>query len=278
VPSRTIWFETRPRPFKIPSRVRGYSEQLGPLLVSEHRRRSAGGPYVIRFQGTAHSREEVDALRSAAFTLADEIDHVWAYVAGVPLFPTVTTLSLPKAPTGWVTNADRAKPTLPITRAFIARVRLRQTYLVTLPYLPLNRALTAVRSLRTADEVTRLLVDLHIASLRGRTGTTSMVFLAKALELIRALLPGRSDHERQRHLLPDAQADLRRSLHWLYGIANQRVEVRHVVRDPTRLELHAKLTPEERRDYQFEGDLVARAVISERLRIPLVLRRRPWEP
>ncbi len=274
MPFRTIWFETRPRPFKVPSRGRCHREQAGSILVSERRRRSETGPYVIRFEGTAHTREDVDTLRSNAIKLADELDHIWAYVAGVPLFPTVTTLTIAKVPPGWKTNADQVKSRLPVTRGYFARERLSNRYLVTLPHLPLKLALGAVRALRAADEVTRFLVDLHVASLREGTPSSSMVFLAKALELVRALLPGRNDPAKERQLPPEAQKELRRSLHWLYGIANQRVEVRHVVQNRTRLQLHPKLAPGERHDFESEGDLVVRAVICDRLNIPLVLRSR----
>ena len=273
-PLRIVWFETRPRPFKVPRRARSHREQVGSLLVCERRRRSASSPYIIRFEGPVHIREDVDRILSEALTLAQELDHIWTYVAGVPLFPTVTTLTIPNAPLGWVSNIDQVKTRLPVTRAHLARLRVRSTYLVTLPHFPLKPALVAARALRSADEVTRFLVDLHVASLRESTPSSSMVFLAKALELVRALLPGRTDAARQQQLPSAAQIQLRRSLHWLYEVANRRVEVRHVVADPIRRELHPRLAPQEKRDFESDGDLVVRSVICDRLHIPLILRGR----
>jgi hypothetical protein len=101
-----------------------------------------------------------------------------------------------------------------------------------------------------------------------------MVFAAKGLELTRAMLPGRSPAAKERNLPDAARTGMRHPLNWLYEIANRRLEVRHVIRDPARLELHQRLTSDERRDYRDDCDLVLRAVISERLQIPLVIRQR----
>lgn len=244
------------------------------LTVTERRRRSRTHPYAIRFEKQARSRTEARALEAEAFALADDLDQIWAYVAGVPLFPRITTLTIARAPMGWKTNAVRIKRRLPSDGGYVVRERLISRYLVTLPRPPLAAALDAVQAWRGADQVTKHLMGLHLASLREGTPSAAMIFLAKALELVRAILPGRTDEQRQRALPLDIQQRLSRSLHWLYSIANQRQEVRHIVRDHSRLELHNTLTREEGRDYRFEGDLVVRAVIAGRLGIPLALRRR----
>lgn len=244
------------------------------LTVTERRRRSRTLPYVIRLEGQARSRTEAATLEAQAFELADDLDQIWPYVAGVPLFPRITTLTIARAPLGWKTNAPRMKRKLPAEGGYVVRERFINRYLVTLPRPPLAAALDLVQAWRGADQVTKHLMGLHLASLREGTPSAALIFLAKALELVRAILPGRTDEQRQRALPPDIQQQLSRSLHWLYSIANQRQEVRHVVKDPTRLELHNTLTREEGRDYRFEGDLVVRAVIAGRLGVPLVFRRR----
>ena len=268
--TETIWFETSPRPFAAPEGLQCHCEQMESLLVSEHHEATAEAPYRIRLEAQAGSLEDLHNIRREAFILAEEFDLVWPYVAGVPLFPRIRTVSLAVGPRGWTTNSDGAKAALSVGRAHMSGEHIVSRYLVTLPYLPLKAALETVRSLRKADTVTRFLVELHVASLRDLTGSGSVVFLSKALEVVRAILPGRSDDAREGSLPPDVQAVLRRGLHWLYGIANQRVEVRHIVRDPSKLEFHPHLNQEEKRDYELEGDLVVRAVICQRLAIPLV--------
>jgi hypothetical protein len=144
-------------------------------------------------------------------------------------------------------------------------------YWMTLPYMPLKRALEAVRAYRTSDAATRLLIDLHTRSLKEPGSDTQLILLAKALELVRAVLPGRKDADKQKALQAEVQASLNQSLPWLYDIANNRLEVRHVVKDPTVLRLHDRLTSTERKDYRHDADAVLRGVITQRLGIELAL-------
>lgn len=268
--TQTVWFETKPRPFAAPQGLPCHRGQVGSLFVSEHHDAACEAPYRIRFEAEVDSLEGLWKIRDEAFGLASDLDLIWSYVAGVPLFPTIRTVSLAPGPHGWTTNSDQAQAALSIGRAHLANQQIVSRYLVTLPYLPLNASLKAVSSLRAADDVTRFLIELHVASLKDLTGSGAMVFLSKALEVVRAILPGDSDDQRERGLPQEVQAMMRRRLHWLYGIANQRVEVRHVIRDPSRLEFHPRLTHEEKRDYQSDGDIVVRAIICQRLGISFV--------
>lgn len=271
-PRRTLVFTCKPRPFQLPKRVRCHSEHLGRLAVEERRTGSKVRPYTLRFSSTVHTREDVALATQEAFDIAHDLDRIWAYVCGVPLFPKILTLRLVNAPEGWKGNAQRVRQSLPARGPYaITALRGRRRFWVELPYAPLKPAMQALHKYRVADEATRHLIELHYATLTATSYEPRLVLLAKCLELTRAMLPGRNDAARQRHLPEEVTNRLKASLHWLFDISNRRVEVRHVVRNPTALELHPKLSSDESKAFRHDSDLVIRGVIAQRLGIDLVL-------
>lgn len=272
--TRTVWFECSPRPFFGPKRKPCHREVVDGLDVFEFRRRSRVTPYCLRMEARVENQEELRERSRSALDLAGDLDLVWPYVAGAPLFPRVLTIQLVKAPSGWRTNADRIGRHLPwVGPGFHAKMRMAggRRYWMTLPYMPLKPALEAVRAYRTSDAATRLLIDLHTRSLKEPGSDTELILLAKALELVRAVLPGRGDADKQKNLQAEVQASLTHPFAWLYNIANNRLEVRHVVKDRTRLRLLDRLTSSERKDYRHDADAVLRGVITQRLGIELGL-------
>jgi len=110
-------------------------------------------------------------------------------------------------------------------------------------------------------------------------GTESALFLfAKALELARVMLPGHDDKARQAALPLDARGSLRRSLHWLYEIANKRLGIRHVVGgNRKKKSLLPALTQSEHADFLHDSDLVIRGVVERELIIPVIVVNRASE-
>ncbi len=98
-----------------------------------------------------------------------------------------------------------------------------------LPYLPLATAMHAREAYKRAEDMVKALVDIHYGALKLRRSEGKLFALANALELVRAVLPGRSDSAKQQSLRPEVTANLRQSLHWLFNIANNRFNVRHVL-------------------------------------------------
>jgi len=84
--TETVWFETAPRPFAVPEGLPSHHERVGLLLVSEGHDPTSEAPYRIRFEAEAHSLEELWEIRDEASKLAQDLDLIWPYVAGVPLF------------------------------------------------------------------------------------------------------------------------------------------------------------------------------------------------
>jgi hypothetical protein len=147
---------------------------------------------------------------------------------------------------------------------------------MTLPYMPLRKALIAIPAYRSADVTTRVLLDLHLQAM-ALPGTESGLFLlAKGLELARVMLPGRDDKKREAALPLDARSALRRSLHGLYEIANKRRGTRHVVSGKTK-SLLPQLTQAEHADFLHDADLVIRGVVERELHIPVFVVNRASE-
>ena len=258
------------RPFSVPPRLAGHRGRIGNLDVIEYRRRSKVRPYGLRIETLVSTEEEARERHAEALKLADDLNTVWAYVAGVPLSSHRVVLEFPKSPRGWRSNLETLEKSLPTA----ARMRITGVkfgagrYLMPLPYWPLQDALAAVLAYRSANDTVRVLIGLHHGAM-NQVGSESGLFLfAKALELARVMLPGQNDTQRQSALSTDVRHGLRQSLHWLYGIANGRLEIRHVVNGKGLL---PKLTPTERNDFMKDADLVIRGVTQRELGIRIVI-------
>ena len=270
MPERLV-YECSPRPFSVPPRVPAYRERVSCLDVIEYRRRSKVRPYGLRMESQVTTKEEARHCHSEALRLASDLNAVWAYIAGVPLFPKRLVLQVVDSPNGWRTNFKKLESALPTAARFHGEVRISEgSYSLELPFMPLQRALAAVQAYHVASENVRVLMGLHFEAL-DQPGTQSGLFLlAKALELARGMLPGRDNKQRQAALPPDVRAELRQSLHWLYGIANHRLEIRHVI-DKKNRSLLPRLSAEERKDFVHDADIVIRGVIERELGIEAAL-------
>ena len=270
-PKRTLWFEIQPRPFELPKRKKCYVGVVGSFTIREYRHRSRLWPYGLRMSTEIDAREDVQLRVSEAIALASDLNAVWPYVGGLALFHRGLRVIQVKAPRGWRTNARRLRRALPSTRPSL-EIRFsresKRNWAVTLDAMPLEPALRALVAYRSTDAATRLLIVLH-AQAMDQYDDAGLFLLAKALEMCRALLPGRTDAQRLRGLPATAQQQMRTSLRWLMEIANSRVNIRHVVAEPNPIKLHPLLTTKERDDYRHDADMIIRALVAQRLGIPL---------
>lgn len=265
-------------PFFAPARLRGYRGRVGNLDVIEHRRRNKILPYGLRMECQVTTKEQAKNYDTEVRQLANDLNIVWAYVALVTLFPKRVMMRLSESPDGWRTNFKKLKSMRPIKPrsplansapgpavAFTASIKINPgKYKVVLPYMPFQRALVAVQAYRRANQTTRFLMNLHFGAI-DQLGTGAQLFLfAKALELARVMLPGRTDPQREAALSPNVRAALRQSFHWLFDIANNRLEIRHVARGGNLL---PKLSSMESADFVHDADLVIRGVVEKELGI-----------
>lgn len=279
---KTLFYECSPRPFFVPARLRGYREKIGALDMIEHRHRSEVLPYGLRMECQVDTKQDAARCHTEALQLALDLNIVWAYVAVVPLFPKRIMLRLAESPDGWRTNFKKLKSTRPtkprsalaISPSPVPAVALSMSikikpgkYKVVLPYMPLQRALVALRAYRNASENMRFLMNLHFAAI-DQLGTDTQLFLfAKALDLARDMLPGHDNPKKESALPVGVRAELVQSLNWLGEMSNNRLETRHVA---SKGKLLPQLSPTERRDYIHDADLVIRGVVERKLGIEAI--------
>jgi hypothetical protein len=235
--------------------------------IIEYRTENPARPYGLKIQSEVNWREEVSATRNDAIKLAGELNLIWAYVAGRSLFYKVLHVTPITAPPGWESNSDAVEKTLPSKGGFIEFEWTKSGSSGTpLFFMPLEQALRAVRAYRSADEATIRLIRLHYDAMSQLGSESTLLLLSKALELTAALLPGNTRSQKQQSLPAEFRSELRHSLQWLFDIANTRQETRHVVQRG-RMDLHPKLTKQEREDFRHDAELVVRGAIGSRLEV-----------
>ncbi len=249
-------------PSKQSIRLQRRTIRFGSLLVKEHYGTDENRPYRVAMEAEVSTKEEAQARHHEALELANDLNCVWAYVAGEPLFAKRLVLQVASAPDGWQTNFAETEAALPSSQRFHGTAKFSSRFSMTMPYLPLQNALAAVRSYRAANAECKVLMSLHFDAMDHPGSQAGLFLYAKALELARAMLPGRTDPKRQAALSADVRSELRQSLHWLYDVANNRLEIRHVVSTGSLL---PKLTSIERRDFLHDADLVIRGVVEREL-------------
>jgi hypothetical protein len=277
-----LFYECSPRPFFVPPRLHSYREQVGLLEVIEHRRRSAVLPYGLRMEGQVTTQQEAARSHTEALQLARDLNIVWAYVAAVPLFPKRMMIRLSESPDGWRSNFKKIKSTRPTKprsalaissppgppTGFAVSIKIIPgKYKVVLPFMPLQRALVAVRAYRTAKENMKFLMNLHFGAIDQVGMGSQLVLLAKALDLARGMLPGHANADKQAALPVVVRAELSQSLKWLGKMSNKRLETRHVANNG---KLLSKMSPAEGRDFVHDADLVIRGVVERELGITAI--------
>jgi hypothetical protein len=84
--AETLVYQCSPLPFSVPP-LPAHRERVGGLDVIEYRRRSKVWPYGLKLECKVNTREEAKACHTEALQLAGDLNSMWPYVAGVPLFP-----------------------------------------------------------------------------------------------------------------------------------------------------------------------------------------------
>ena len=228
------------------------------------------GRYRIIIEGSVGSSGELLSVSSKIRKVAEDLDKFWTYACGEPLNPLQIRLNFQVIQNGWESNEESVKQYLLANcHKPIAVVKLgKKPDWNLIHWFPLMPALVARDEYQKAGPPIQALVDIHHQALKSNRGESRLFLFAKALELARKLMPGRTDVEKQKSLHPDAQAKLKQSLHWLFNIANNRYEVRHVVvqvkPDAT---LHPKMTGKEILEFEHDAELVVKAVVFQRLNL-----------
>ena len=225
------------------------------------------GRYRITIEGSIGSSGEFLSVGSKIRSVAEDLDKFWAYACGEPLNPIQIQLLFQVTHQGWESNEESVKQYLVAScRKPFAVVQLGEKKdWISISHFPLMPALVARDKYQKADPPTQALIDIHYSALKARQGEGKLFLFAKALELAKRLLPGSTNLEKQNSLHPKIQTWLNQSLDWLFNIANNRYDVRHVVKNPQGPTLHPKMTGKEMSDFEHDADLVIKSVVFQGL-------------
>ncbi len=152
-----------------------------------------------------------------------------------------------------------------------AKFSFRSMPNVSFHYWPLQIALQIREKYLAASEEVKTLIDLHYFSLSVNSGCAMLLFLGKTLELVLSLLPGNSKTEKENFLPVEIKEKLHSSFNKTLYLSNNRLETRHIVKNPKDRAMHNRLTHEEMETYKNDVDLIIRATVCAELSIDLVI-------
>ena len=272
---RKVFFRSKPLLYVVASSPSPHQRSVGDWIIRESYeplddRTLPDGTvsYSIWIETEVSSPEEIWAKRSTAFELADDLNRVWTYVCGQPINVARFGLVACHAPAAWTTNAEEIEKDLQaaISGLTYKEISIQTRHWTYCPELPLVKALDVRESYETAPDLVRALIELHYSALTSERSEARLFFFAKALEVVRKLLPGKNDPQKQNLLPVNITSDLHESLRWLFEMANRRSDVRHVVQGkvapPT---LHPRMSPQEFRSFEHDADLVIRTTVCKAL-------------
>jgi|GEM_PF-1975333 len=282
--STILKYESDPKVYEIRSECAPHYEVVGGLTISEHFRKSEKhkhisstlGDYYIVIETEVNSSSEIQSKHFEIKALISEIDRSWMYTCGHPLNRKVLSYMGPYVDFpdgnihGWKSNYREAEKEVNKGRAH-ATFSFEKVSHSVFSYWPLKAALVARESYLSSSEQIKALVDLHYFAHKVGDSYSSFFFLAKSLELVRALLPGKTDVQKEKKLSDDVRSRLKASLHDIVGLANTRYEIRHIVKDKNNISLHGKMNNSEINTFKHDADLIIRFVVCNNLDIPLVI-------
>jgi len=273
--TRKVFFKSKTQLYVVASNPSPHQRTIGDWIIRESYeplddRTLPDGTvsYSIWIETEVSSPEEICAKRSTAFELADDLNRVWIYVCGQPINVARFGLVACYAPAAWTTNAEEIEKDLQaaISGLTYKEISIQTRHWTYCPELPLAKALDVRESYETASDLVRTLIELHYLALTSEVSQARLFFFAKALEIVRELLSGRKDQQKQKWLPVNITSDLHESLHWLFGMANERSDVRHVVqRKVTPPALQPRMSAQEFRSFEHDADLVIRTVVCKKL-------------
>lgn len=262
--------------YDVPDDATPHRAAIDGLQVSEEwmRHDDSGLPqgvkaYRIALEAQVSTLAEVRDAWGRASDLSSDLDQVWPYVAGEPLLPVVLTIRLGDDPDGWSSNfRELEKHFARASGAPLAYGEVINRHWMKMPTPPLRSALEARSRLGSLTGAQKLLHGLHYSSQKATDLNAQVFTLAKCLEIVRHLLPGRNDTQRHKSLHPTIQQSITHSLHDLFGLANNRLDVRHAVKNPIGPTFHPEMTSRERASFVHDANTIVRGVVCDHRRMP----------
>jgi hypothetical protein len=233
------------------------------------------GPHRVVLERAIAKIDDLHNVYLDGVTLAENLDVVWQYAAGLPwrhvgFEPSWFAIDPPQ---GWESNQKRVRDSLQALESdlIIGDATIGVQHWRAGSELPLRKALTALDAFTRTDDLTAAVIRLHYyAQLFLRHGGAHFLF-AKALEIVRELLPGSSDQAKHASLPPEIRHGMTRSLAWLFEMSNSRFDTRHPITKKPGLALHPSMSSEEEVAFMKNSHTVLTAVVCQRLGLEPIL-------
>lgn len=257
---RLYWIESDGHPFDgTVDGVRVYES----LTPSEQERAEEGvSDYRIVVEAEVETGGEARSVQGTVLDLARDLERIWTFVVGEPLFPGFMEARQVVAPKRWETNFDAVKESLIEEGQFGSWMEMSDWSGRTsrgLPIYPLEQALKVRRAYQEADEKMRYLVELFYEYEQTGQPHAALLILAKCTQLVDAIADGPRDT-----CLPEsAREDIPLSFPDLWELQNRRRELRHPVRKDG--QLWPELASEEKREYRISASIGVRDFVAVRL-------------
>jgi hypothetical protein len=277
-------YKSDPKIYDIQSDGNHYHEFINDLSISEHFLANekykhispALGDYYLTIETEVDETSELQSKYFAIKEFISELDRSWMYTCGHPLVKKVLTFTGPYVDfpdgniRGWESNFRDAERELNKGKAHVVASFVNYSHSA-FSYWPLQKALSTRKSYLAASKPIAALVDLHFFAHKVEDSYSSFLFLAKAMELVQAMLPGKTDDKKEKKLPDGFRSRLKTSLHHIMGLANTRYEIRHIVKEKQNCTLHESLNNDEINAYKHDADLFIRFVVCRELAIPLII-------
>jgi hypothetical protein len=227
------------------------------------------GKYRITFEAPISGSDQLLKFGSEIREAAEDLDRSWIYACGAPLHPVRIRFSFGVNPFGWESNEAEVKNFLiQNSKKTIALVRVGpQQHWMSMPDYPLRAAARAREAYRVASPPIKALGDLHYAALKALRGDARLFYFANALEVAVTVMPGAKNKAKEQSLRTETRRLLQYSMDWLFNIANNRYNVRHVINKKLGV-LHSEMSGEERSAFEHDADLILRDVMCQNLGLP----------
>jgi hypothetical protein len=281
---RNLKFELAPKIYGINTDSKPAIIKIGDFIITESFSPNSKydeiaknlGDYKVIIEKPINSKMELQESHHEITALIDDLDRAWMYSCGHPLTKKNFAFMAPIISQangnfpGWSSNYKKVESDLNKGKAH-AIISIKNMHHSVLPYWPLKSSGEIREKYLDSLDYIKALIDLHYFAHKVGNGHAMLFFLAKALELIRSILPGKNDDKKEEQLPSTVRDKLHSSFHKILGLANTRFEIRHIVKDPKDSSLHQKLTHEEIDIFKNDSDLIIRAVVAMELDIPLCI-------
>jgi len=229
------------------------------------------GAYQLLLRHSLQATEDPGNAYIYGCFLARSLDRICTYSTGLPLSARGYDLFLTPTnpPPEWKSNAAEIIPG-PDWSLLQNRISYGPFYR-TMPRFPLKASVEALLALAQSDELVAQLCSYHLEALSTTEQDLHLLLLAQGLEIAKELLPGNSASGKQKKLPDAVSVRCHKTLSWLFGMAQQRRETRHSIDKRGVLTLKPPFAIEEEDDFLHDANLVIQHVVSQQLKIPLVI-------